>query len=56
MHVYRIVGFYVEPLSIEHAYSGEWDGKITYYTGWNDIMFSHSHLYNNSLQHRKYID
>ena len=23
----RIVGFYVEPLSIEHAYSGEWDGK-----------------------------
>jgi len=26
---YRIVGFYVEPLSIEHAYSGEWDGKST---------------------------
>ena len=27
MIIIRIVGFYVEPLSIEHAYSGEWDGK-----------------------------
>jgi len=27
MMMIRIVGFYVEPLSIEHAYSGEWDGK-----------------------------
>ncbi len=23
----RIVGFYVEPLSIRHAYNGDWDGK-----------------------------
>lgn len=23
----RIVGFYVEPLSIRHSYNGEWDGK-----------------------------
>jgi len=27
MMMIRIVGFYVEPLSIEHAYSGEWDGN-----------------------------
>ena len=25
----RIVGFYVEPLSIRHAYNGDWDGKGT---------------------------
>jgi transmembrane 9 superfamily member 2/4 len=24
---FRIVGFYVEPLSIKHTYNGEWDGR-----------------------------
>ena len=27
MYVCSIVGFYVEPLSVKHAYNGEWNGK-----------------------------